>query len=60
MVAVLARLAQLIALPADLDKSSGRDWWKGVGPDGRTQLARLKSGEVSKVCRDMIHRKAGP
>jgi hypothetical protein len=60
LVAVLSRLAQLIALAADLQKDDQDGWWRTAGPDGRTPLERLRAGSIDDVCADLEERKAGP
>jgi hypothetical protein len=60
LIAVLASIAQLIALAEDLQQTKQSEWWKKPGPGGRTPLAQLEAGEVNNVCRQLVNRKAGP
>jgi hypothetical protein len=60
MVAVLARLAQLVSLAEDLRRNGSQDWWRLAGSDGHTPLERMLSGRITEVCSELEERKAGP
>jgi hypothetical protein len=59
LIGVLATVAQLVALTEDLNRSGRTGWWQSVGSDGRSPAHRLKAGEISAVCRDLIDERAG-